>query len=187
MCLLPYFPWRWNHGRGNPVNGYYTNWYNGEPDLRGFDYEKRKYTPLKSSLVSSCTSNPAFDCYEHRNTRCSNRCLAPKVPNGAVCKGCGCNSKRKCKSSANPLFLDFRAVLENTDEALPACLAMYGPQIRSSLIMPQFGVEECSELFETSLTQTETTQDPYYLKWSDLKCNEKTRSQICTLQGKHTS
>ena len=189
--MLQYLFCRWTRGSGNPVMESYNNWYSGEPDLKEFDYEKRKFTPLKNSLVSACTSTPAYDCYESTDTRCQNRCVAPLAK--TACKGCGCNSKRKCKSSNNPLFVDLRTILESTEEGLPACMAMYGPQLQSSLIMAQqgngnavsnFGVEECSQLFETGVTQTDPTQlDQHYLKWSDLKCNEKTRAQICTLLG----
>ena len=64
--MVLFFSFRWTQGRGHPVNQYYNNWDScdeNEPDLLEFDYEGRKYSPLKKSIVTKCTPDPAFDCF----------------------------------------------------------------------------------------------------------------------------
>ena len=67
---------------------------------------------------------------------------------------------------------------------------MWGPQLKNNLIDPDFqdgstfDVNQCDALFETSFTQTDANKlDTHYLKWADVKCNQKTRAQICTILG----
>ena len=97
-----------------------------------------------------------------------------------------CLEGSNCQLSENPLFLDYKAVLANTEEALPACMAMHGPQFKSDLQGQGYGLlGKCDQMFETSISEPDTNEiDKHYLKWSDVKCNQKTRAQICTILGK---
>ena len=136
---------------------------------------------------TNCTSTPAFDCFEYNfygspsdTTNCKN--TAPDC----ILKGKGNKEFGSTISvTNNPLFLNYKAVLANTEEALPACMAMHGPQLKSGLLNQNFvSFNQCDQMFETSFTQTDPSMlDPHYLKWSDVKCNQRTRSQICTILG----
>ena len=177
---------RWKKGRGDQVNEHVSFlWDVKEPDLEEFDSEVRKAFPSNADLITKCTENPDFDCYESQDAcklTCPNSFIGTQQKEDEV--GCAETTDGSC-SGHNPLFLDYKFVLSSTEDALPACMAMYGPQFLSNLINNNDGGTSftyCSSMFQIETSSGDI--DSHYLKWFDLKCNQKTRSQICSLVGK---
>ena len=76
-----------------------------------------------------------------------------------------------CRSDG--IFISLDQVRATTEDASPACVAMYGPEIKSSALLGQSNT--CDLLFQ------DHTTDALLGKWSDLKCNQRTHSLICNL------
>ena len=159
-----------------------------EPDLEEFDSEIRKAFPSIEDLIKKCGENSDFDCYESQDAcklTCPNSIIGTQAKENEV--GCAETTVGGC-SGQNPLFVDYKYVLSSTEDALPACMAMYGPQFLSDLIEYNDGGTSftyCSSMFQIEISSEDI--DSHYLKWFDLKCNQKTRSQICSLVGKQTT
>ena len=78
-----------------------------------------------------------------------------------------------CGSERDGIFISLDQVRATTEDASPACVAMYGPEIKSSALLGQSNT--CDLLFQ------DHTTDALLGKWSDLKCNQRTHSLICNL------
>ena len=71
------------------------------------------------------------------------------------------------------IFISLDQVRATTEDASPACVALYGPNIKNSVLSGQSNT--CDLLFQ------DHTVDALLGKWSDLKCNQRTHSLICNL------
>lgn len=83
-----------------------------------------------------------------------------------------CPNGQTCQSTG--IFVDFDLIRSTTEDASPACVAMYGPDIKSTATSSQ--ANTCDLLFEDH-----TTSGTLLGKWTDLKCNQRTRSLMCNL------
>ena len=87
------------------------------------------------------------------------------------------------------IFVDLDRILEVTSDATPACMAIYGPNIDESEIKNSSdgNHDQCKLLFDLRVNQIVDPQSFKYAKWVDLKCNQRTRALMCTIQGKLVS
>ena len=107
-----------------------------------------------------------------------------KTPSFAVeevVKGTMCSDPPKCNGAINDLFVSFDLVKATTNDATPACMALLGPNVNDEEIGKE-DYDQCSLLFDfqTDATGAETYD---YAKWIDLKCNQRSRSVICSTLG----
>ena len=82
-----------------------------------------------------------------------------------------CPDGKTCTTTG--IFVNFDLIRSTTADASPACVAMYGPDIKSTTTVQ---ANTCGLLFEDH-----TAAGTLLGKWSDLKCNQRTRSLICNL------
>ena len=83
---------------------------------------------------------------------------------------CPANAPNNCQGDG--IFISLDQVRSTTEDASPACVAMYGPDIKTSALGT---ANTCDLLFQDHLTDT------LLGKWSDLKCNQRTHSLLCNL------
>ena len=122
-----------------------------------------------------------------KEAKCKKECPKNQIHFFGCRQGeCGCaeDNEQGCKTNENPLFVDFQKILETTEEVLPSCMVMYGPsmmnKILNQIVSGKFStIDLCGVVADTIL-------DPAYLKWADVSCLEKTRAQICVMQGTHS-
>ena len=153
----------------------FNDWLPGEPDVKEFNTDTVKLSPISNATIDKCTSNPKFTCTV-TGTQCSDRETVPITVGSPTPINAG-----QPITVTTSLFADFDLIKETTEEASPACMAILG--MRLSNDVPTSGVVDaeynvCSVLF---------SEYEDYGKWFDLKCNQRTRAQICTLRGKYVT
>ena len=188
FAIHPHF--RWNRAKGDTISSNNENWYTGEPDITGFDYNIRETSPITEEAFQKCTVNPSFECFVNssafecnkRPDPTTSRVPSYSLPNEAA-TGTMCSDQvNGCKGAINDLFVSFDLVKATTFDATPACMALLGPNV-NTLAIGQSDYDQCSLLFDFQLDATGAeTYD--YAKWIDLKCNQRSRALICSTLGK---
>ena len=125
-----------------------------------------------------------------RRSFCRGRCFLGSILDNFIGTELGnfessCPKGRNCGGAVDTIFVDLDLILATTSEATPACMAMYGPNINEEEIQnsSEENYDQCGVLFD--LQEDRTGAETYdYAKWVDLKCNQRTRSLICTILGK---
>ena len=192
--VIPFY--RWNRGKGAAVSKFaahasrqssnYSYWQQGEPNTIDFDYRSRSASPLSQRAFDSCSSNPSFDCsLEQESWTCGSIENCPSLKANKKGQGhCSAGNSGKCSvPTGTKLFsilADLQLIRESTSESLPSCMAMYGPDVISSLV-GEIDTENdaCAPLFNVSSYQ----DDHGYLQWVNLNCERRTRALMCTLLG----
>ena len=187
QCIIISITQRWNNIDNVDDARFYTNWFENEPDVKEFDYSTRQNSPVSPLALKSCGSNPAFNCYTD-NQGCTYDVITNTLDPSSLStlvpvNGSGICTTSNCNVDVTPsLFLDFDLVRATTEEAEPACLGVYGANIAVAT-SSQYDV--CQDLVGyrgIGASESETGG----AKWIDLKCNQRSRCQICTIVGKQT-
>ena len=182
------YDFRWDRGAGETISSQTkTFWESNEPNVVEFDYSIRATSPLATAEAAACGTNPisscsiesAFSCTSTNSNDGTTTVVNPgnqitrdtPVGTGAAVCSQGVNG---CKATG--IFLSFDLVRATTADASPACMAMYGPDITDAAKSGE--TNTCDLLFKNHDT------DSLLAKWTDLKCNQRTRSQICNLGNK---
>ena len=182
---------RWDRGKGENINSQTQKfWQTNEPNIVEFDYSLRAPSPIAKDAATKCGSNPSFACSISDRFTCETTDTASLFVNpsnvisfGHPKKGtqsCPASSggASGCGSERDGIFISYDRVYATSSSstnivASPACVAMYGPVIKYSAFLGQSNT--CDLLFQ------DPTTDALVGKWSDLNCNQGTRSLICNL------
>ena len=178
---------RWDRGAGETISSQTkTFWETNEPNVVEFDYSIRATSPLAKAEAAACGTNPtsacsiesAFSCVSANSDTTivnpSNQINGITLGDTAIGTDSCSQGANQCKATG--IFLSFDLVRATTADASPACMAMYGPDITDAAKSGE--TNTCDLLFKNHDT------DSLLAKWTDLKCNQRTRSQICNLGNK---
>ena len=177
---------RWDRGLGEDISSQtYKFWNTNEPDVAEFDYSTRPISPLSETAQTACGNNPTFTCSVSSTFSCGsvNEANSDGIVNPSntisldiVSKigidSCSTGAASGCTNKG--IFVSFDLIKATTEDASPACTAMFGPDIISAAQSGQ-DINTCSKFFQ------DHTTDTLLGKWADLKCNQKTRALVCNL------
>ena len=193
-------PNRWNKQKGSVVGDRYSQWNTNEPDLEDFDYDTRLRSPLTHLAFDECSENPTFGCSTGEYS-CANLLTTTSTLGSQVKLTCSTTSSNvrtgRCRVRRNTIFADIRQIFESTGESKPACLALLGPDIDSTLqtqnsacnVVDANGTcaqeyNPCQVMF--NLVEN-SDQNSGFSRWVDVNCARKTLSVMCEIIGIYRS
>ena len=187
---------RWRRQKGEVVGQKYSKWHVNEPDFVDFDQKMRKFSPLSQRAFDECGSNPSFSCVVNgsaitlnQNMKVTDKC-ALNSPSGVDGKNnkCGAGS-----GSSTTIFVNLAQIKRLTGESTPACMALIGPDLDTTVqtqnpacsVVSSGGV--CSSEYNPGSLLFNMVENSAlnlgYRKWMDVNCATKTKSLMCEMIG----
>ena len=189
MRVIIHFNFRWNRAKGATIDSNDENWYTGEPDITGFNYNIRETSPITNESFQECSSTPTYECSVSNMFSCDQTPddTLTKTPSFTVTDAvtgtmCQDSTGDACKGAINSLFVSFDVVKATTNDATPACMAMLGPNVNDEAIKGT-DYDQCGLLFDFEREDGAGVESYDYAKWIDLKCNQRSRSLMCSTLG----